>query len=84
MLQHCVGVLFGYLQRKKIPYIDVRLRDKDSNICIACHALRLHVDIGGKLRFSQVLKGAVEEIVCQNETEVQLHLEIDHHISSKL
>ncbi len=32
--------------------------------------------------FSQVLKGAVGASLCQNEADVKIHMEIDHHISS--
>ncbi len=31
--------------------------------------------------FGHVLKGVVGRILCLNEAEVQIHMEIDHHIS---
>ncbi len=33
-------------------------------------------------RFCQVLKGAGVVTLCQNDAEVKLYMEIDHHISS--
>ncbi len=32
-------------------------------------------------RFCQILKGAVVVTLCQNEAEIKIQMDIDHHIS---